>query len=821
MRRWPESREAFEKAQALSEDRWEAVLAEEYDEEILANVRALMAVPPDFLEAPPPTAIQAHLAPPAKLPDLTGQMIAERFVVGDRIGHGGSGDVHEAEDRLTGDTVAIKFVPRSPSGNLLADEAAALRLLRLPGVVHLIEDGEVDDRSYVVMELVDGHPFPGATRGRIHKWSELAPCVAGLLEVLARIHSQGVIHRDLKPGNVLIDDAGRPKVLDLGIAWDAQASGASSAHLALAATPGYASPEQLRGEPATPQSDLFSVGVMLHEALTNRSPVQAPPSPDTLGDDVPADVVAFVGRLLAPKAPDRPVNAAESLALLPDFGSSPPLERLRAGSDRLSAQELQRLFHGPERLLRLPSDAAKELFARTDGVRTDVIEELAAWERAGLAHWDGEQVRVDRTALERLREGLRVRVGPRATRRDPLDVESLAQAALRTARSRFEDGKPARAWALYDDALQALRGRLEPAEMEAAFVEFMRTTVQLGDPRALDGFRYRLERSEVQPELATRLDRIVHAAAAAVQGDAQGAIHLLTSPDSAETDMEFRCLIAVWMFVARLQPPADRDESIRLAEVAARTRGSALALRSVESAKTWRHYFRKEYEAAAMRHAQASEEALTPQESLNAMVSSASSWLEAGDLDAAHDTAMSGVALAARSRLPVHELRAEWICRAAAYRRGDWQDIDQDLVEAADRAGSAYNAAILHLTNAAIAWRQRDFLLGQKLAERACAVWTQVGRSEPAVLARALALACGAPPDPEELATLFDKIRADPDPTGALQGAGLLASVYAAGRSALRTFILETASANPHLRQDICREVISIAESKEFCGAVK
>ncbi|MEZ4309091.1 MAG: protein kinase, partial [Polyangiaceae bacterium] len=143
--------------------------------------------------------------------------LAGRYKLHALLGRGGNGEVWEAEDRLSTGRVAVKILDRGrgAAAARVRREVSALRLLHLPGVVHLLDEGVESGRAYLVMERVNGEPFPGVPAPAA--WERIEPVVTGLLETLSRIHAAGVVHRDLKPANVLVTPEGRPVVLDFGI----------------------------------------------------------------------------------------------------------------------------------------------------------------------------------------------------------------------------------------------------------------------------------------------------------------------------------------------------------------------------------------------------------------------------------------------------------------------------------------------------------------------------------------------------------------------------------------------------------------------------
>lgn len=278
-------------------------------------------------------------APSGKVP-----VIGDRYEVAGELARGGMGTVLRAVDRATGRPVAIKR-PRSLDPQLIERarrEVLALRLLQVPGVVQLVDDGEDEDGVYLVTQLVEGLPFPGVFR----EPEALAVVTRRLLDVLGRVHAIGIVHRDLKPGNVLVDAAGQVHVLDFGIARGQPLGQTLTADGAVIGTPRYLAPEQVAGDPVDARTDLFALGVMLYEVLGGQSPFpdslvgrvlrDAPP----IADRAPAcdpRLARLVDRLLARVPSQRPASAADALAMLAVGGQAP---RLRFAGSRAAVDTL-------------------------------------------------------------------------------------------------------------------------------------------------------------------------------------------------------------------------------------------------------------------------------------------------------------------------------------------------------------------------------------------------------------------------------------------------------------------------------------------------
>jgi eukaryotic-like serine/threonine-protein kinase len=273
---------------------------------------------------------------------MRGKIVDGRYVLGESLGSGGMGEVYLAHDGVLERDVALKVLRSQYAGDeevaeRFRREARSAASLSHPNIVQVYDRGEVEDgTSYIAMEYVPGGTLKEQI-GRRGPFGERETAAVGaqIADALAAAHERGVIHRDIKPQNVLVSASGDLKVTDFGIARAASAV-TSSASGAIFGTAGYISPEQALGEPVGPASDLYSLGVVLYEMLTGELPfvadnsiavcmkhVNEPPLPPKLLDpDIPEGMNDLVLMLLAKHPADRYGSAME---LLTD------LERVRDG----------------------------------------------------------------------------------------------------------------------------------------------------------------------------------------------------------------------------------------------------------------------------------------------------------------------------------------------------------------------------------------------------------------------------------------------------------------------------------------------------------
>jgi len=283
-----------------------------------------------------------HVSPEVQF--APGAVIAGRYRVAGILGKGGMGEVYRADDVKLGQTVALKFLParlaRDPI--LLArlhDEVRHGRQIAHPNVCRIYDIGEWEGGHFVAMEFVDGEDLARL----LHRIGRLAHDKAvdiarGIAAGLMAAHAKNILHRDLKPANVMIDSHGEARITDFGLALSTADDQAGE----VAGTPAYMAPEQLRGAPATIQSDLYSLGLVMYELFTGRRAHAARTLPERVREltsditvpsshirDIDPAVERVILRCLASDPAERPASGRAVIEALP--GGDPLAAALAAG----------------------------------------------------------------------------------------------------------------------------------------------------------------------------------------------------------------------------------------------------------------------------------------------------------------------------------------------------------------------------------------------------------------------------------------------------------------------------------------------------------
>jgi len=257
-----------------------------------------------------------------------GRRLGGRYRMEALLATGGMGEVWAARDLLLDRAVAVKVLGGALAGDgraaeRLRREARAAARLEHPSIARVLDLGEQGGRPYLVMELLEGESL-AARIGRAGAMAppEAARVVAAVADALEAAHRAGVVHRDVKPGNVFLTSDGEVKVLDFGIASAAGEAALTTGELL--GTPAYLAPERVLGHPATPAADVYALGVVLYELLAGRRPfgdgsdieqamahVHAHPEPLALAaPSAPPFLVAACEQAMAKDPSARPPSAA-------------------------------------------------------------------------------------------------------------------------------------------------------------------------------------------------------------------------------------------------------------------------------------------------------------------------------------------------------------------------------------------------------------------------------------------------------------------------------------------------------------------------------
>jgi len=286
--RWREVKEVLDVAVALGGDMRERFLVERcgLDVSLLHEVESLLqsheVAGSAFLETPAGDLGSRVALPAEPNPSLVGRRIGAYDIVAE-LGRGGMGEVYRARraDGQFTKEVALKLVRTGYDSTFITDrfrtERQILAGLEHPNIARLLDGGATDDGTpFLVMELVEGAPIDEYCEAHRLRLTDRLGLFRDVCAAVQYAHQRLVVHRDLKPGNILVASDGTPKLVDFGIAKILDAPGAVDVTHARPMTPEYASPEQIAGEPITTASDVYSLGVVLYGLLTGEPPSRTP-----------------------------------------------------------------------------------------------------------------------------------------------------------------------------------------------------------------------------------------------------------------------------------------------------------------------------------------------------------------------------------------------------------------------------------------------------------------------------------------------------------------------------------------------------------------
>jgi len=275
---------------------------------------------------------------------MQGRRFANRYELRDLLGRGGMAEVWRARDLRMDRDVAVKLLEPAAAADPAAierfrREALAVARIAHPNIVSAYDFGTEADRPYLVMELVPGEPLDARlARGQLPT-RQAIDVAAQTCAALDAAHHAGVIHRDIKPGNIIITPDGRVKVLDFGIARLQDAAGSLTRTATVVGTSHYMAPEQASGAVTSARTDLYAVGCLLYAMLTGTPPYagenpmgvlyqhlhSAPPRLRDQRPDLPPALDQLVAELLAKDPADRPESAAAVRARLDQLANGPGL----------------------------------------------------------------------------------------------------------------------------------------------------------------------------------------------------------------------------------------------------------------------------------------------------------------------------------------------------------------------------------------------------------------------------------------------------------------------------------------------------------------
>ena len=294
--------------------------------------------------------------------DLSGRQLGTYRVLAP-LGEGGMAAVYRALQISVNRQVAVKVLPRHYAGDAefvgrFRREVSILAMLKHPGILSIIDFGESEGYTYIVMPLVDGGTLASRLTGEPLPLPDVTRIIGQVGDALDYAHGKGVVHRDLKPSNILMDERGNCLLSDFGIARVSGGGGRLTMTGTQMGTPTYMSPEQAEGQPGGPASDIYSLGVVLYELVTGRVPFE--------GDTPIAIAVKHVTAQLPPPRSRNPHLPAAVEAVVLKALARVPADRFATVHDLSAALVLAAAGHAPEPPRGIPAAHATVVSPRSD-----------------------------------------------------------------------------------------------------------------------------------------------------------------------------------------------------------------------------------------------------------------------------------------------------------------------------------------------------------------------------------------------------------------------------------------------------------------------
>lgn len=273
-----------------------------------------------------------------------GKKLDGRYEITELIGVGGMADVYKGVDVIDNKAVAIKILKKEFAENeeflrRFRNESKAIAVLSHPNIVKIYDVGFSDKIQYIVMEYIDGITLKDyIEEEKVLTWKDTVHFILQILRALRHAHEKGIVHRDIKPQNIMMFTDGTIKVMDFGIAKFARDEGKTATDQAIGSVH-YISPEQARGDTTDAKSDIYSIGAMMYEMLTGRKPFDSenpvsiavmhmqdiPDRPRALNPDIPPGLEEIVLRTMEKNPDDRYPSTVEMMADIEAFKNDPEI----------------------------------------------------------------------------------------------------------------------------------------------------------------------------------------------------------------------------------------------------------------------------------------------------------------------------------------------------------------------------------------------------------------------------------------------------------------------------------------------------------------